>query len=67
MTEIITTGVIRTYHDIEKTKLKEEYFIHNNKIEGIYKYYHRNGQLREEINYIDGKRNGKKWKIIFHF
>ena len=43
MTEIITTGVFRTYHDREKTKLKEEYFIHNNKIEGIYKSYHYNG------------------------
>ena len=27
MTENITTGLIKTYHDEEKTKLKEEYFI----------------------------------------
>jgi hypothetical protein len=35
----ITTGLIRTFHDEEKTKLKEEYFIHINKKEGIYKSY----------------------------
>ena len=43
MTETMTTGVIRTYHDKEKTQLKEEYFVHNNKKEGIYKSYHDNG------------------------
>ena len=57
MTEIITTGVIRTYHDNAKTKLKKEYFIHNNKIEGSYKLYHDNGQLWHEVNYIDDKMN----------
>jgi len=56
--KIIFTGVIRTYHDEEKTKLKEEYFICDNKKEGIYKSYHDNGQLKEEVNYIDGKKNG---------
>ena len=25
---------------------------------GIYKSYHSNGQLSEEVNYIDDKRNG---------
>jgi antitoxin component YwqK of YwqJK toxin-antitoxin module len=28
------------------------------KREGIYKSYHKNGQLSCEVNYIDGKRNG---------
>jgi hypothetical protein len=37
MTKIITIGVIRIYHDKKETKLKEEYFIHNNKREGPYK------------------------------
>jgi len=70
MTEIITTGcepseknnlkiifpgVIRTYHDKEKTKIKEEYFICNNKKEGIRKSYYENGQLEGEVNYIDGR------------
>ena len=30
-------GVVRTYHDLKKTKLKEEYFINAGKKEGIYK------------------------------
>ena len=25
---------------------------------GIYKSYHENGELKEEVNYIYGKRNG---------
>ena len=49
-------GVVRTFHDKEKTKVKEEYFKMNGKIEGIYKSYHENGQLWEEVNYIDGKK-----------
>ena len=35
------TGVIRTYHI--NNELKEEYFVHNGKKEGIYKSYHYNG------------------------
>ena len=58
MYETITTGVIRTYHDQDETKLKEEYFVHNNKKEGIYKLYYENGDLWKEVNYIDDKRNG---------
>ena len=30
----------------------------NGKKEGIYKSYWNNGQLWEEVNYIDGKMNG---------
>jgi antitoxin component YwqK of YwqJK toxin-antitoxin module len=41
----ITTGLIRTFHDKEKTKIKKEYFRHNNKKEGIHKEYYVNGQL----------------------
>ena len=33
-------GVVRTYHDDAKTKLREEYFINAGKIEGIYKLYY---------------------------
>jgi antitoxin component YwqK of YwqJK toxin-antitoxin module len=51
-------GVVRTYHNEEKTKVKEEYFKMNGKIEGVYKSYHDNGQLFEEINYIDGLIQG---------
>ena len=73
MTENITTGLIKTYWDEEKTKLSKEYFICDGKKEGIYKTYWNNGQLKEEgiykqywdngrlclkITYIDGKENG---------
>ena len=44
-------GVVRTFHDKEKTKVKEEYFKMNGKIEGIYKAYHYCGQLSYEVNY----------------
>ena len=47
-------GVVRTYHDLKKTKLKEEYFINGGKKEGIYKSYFGNGKLEIEVNYIDG-------------
>jgi antitoxin component YwqK of YwqJK toxin-antitoxin module len=56
----ITTGLIRTFHDEEKTKLKEEYFIHINKKEGIHKEYYVDGQLFEEVNYINDKKEGIK-------
>ncbi len=29
------TGIVRTYYDMEETKLKEEYFLVNGKKEGI--------------------------------
>jgi antitoxin component YwqK of YwqJK toxin-antitoxin module len=54
----ITTGLIRTFHDEEKTKLKEEYFIHINKKEGIYREYYNNGQINVEVNYIGGGKEG---------
>ena len=41
----IFIGVIRTYHDKEQTKLKEEYFVNSGKKEGTYKAYCDNGQL----------------------
>jgi antitoxin component YwqK of YwqJK toxin-antitoxin module len=50
------TGVIREYFDEEQTKLKSEVFMNNGKKEGIYKSYYNNGQLWEEVNYIDGKK-----------
>jgi len=50
------SGVDRTYYDPKKTQLKSEVFIHMEKREGIYKSYYENGQLCEEINYIDGKK-----------
>ena len=56
--KIIFSGVIRTYYDQDETKLKEEYFVHNNKKEGIYKRYYKNGQLWEKVNYINNKKNG---------
>ena len=31
----MSTGVVRTYHDPEQTKLKEEYFMVNDLIEGL--------------------------------
>jgi antitoxin component YwqK of YwqJK toxin-antitoxin module len=53
------TGVVRTYYDTEKTKLQEEYFIHNGKKEGIYKVYdYSTGLVIIENNYINGKKEG---------
>jgi antitoxin component YwqK of YwqJK toxin-antitoxin module len=40
----------------KKLKVMYEYFTMNGKKEGIYKEYHYNGQLRSEVNYIDGKK-----------
>jgi hypothetical protein len=37
--------VVRIYYDEEKTMVDTEYFKMNGKIEGVYKRYHRNGQL----------------------
>ncbi len=52
-------GVVRTYYDTEKTKLKEEYFMLNNKKEGIYKLYDKKtGLIITEKNYINGKKEG---------
>ena len=75
MSEIIDNycGVVRTYHDIANTKLREEYFINAGKTEGIYKSYWENGQLKEEVNYIYGMvngiyksywKNGQLWKEV---
>jgi antitoxin component YwqK of YwqJK toxin-antitoxin module len=50
------TGVYREYFYKEQTKLKSEVFMNNGKMEGIYKSYYGNGQLKSEINYIDGKK-----------
>ena len=52
--------VVRTYHDDEKTKLREEYYEINGKKEGLYKKYYYNGQLEVICNYTDDKINGKK-------
>ena len=54
----IFCGVVKIYYDLEKTRLKEEYFMNNNKIEGIKKIYHETGELCVEVNYIDDKENG---------
>lgn len=42
-------GVVITYYDNAKTKLKEEYFINAGKKEGIYKSYQENGKLFSEV------------------
>ncbi len=52
------TGIVRTYYDNQKTKLKEEYFEVNGKKEGEYKEYYENGQLLRICNYINEKKEG---------
>jgi len=47
-------SVISTYYT--NGELKEEYFELNGKKEGNHKIYNDNGQLEEEVNYIDGLR-----------
>ena len=49
--------VIRTHY--ADGQLNEEYRLINNKIEGLYKRYHTNGQLWVICNYVDGKINGE--------
>jgi antitoxin component YwqK of YwqJK toxin-antitoxin module len=58
--------VVRTYHDPEETKLKEEYYEVDGKKEGIYKsyYYTQNtnnskNQLNVICNYTNDILNGK--------
>ena len=48
--------VIRDYHENEQ--LKEEYCLINNKKEGLYKEYYKNGQICEICNYVGGQING---------
>jgi hypothetical protein len=51
--------VVRTYHDVEKTIFKEEYYEIDGKKEGDYKLYDENGQLIGICNYINGNIEGK--------
>jgi antitoxin component YwqK of YwqJK toxin-antitoxin module len=46
------TGIIKTYNDCGS--LYEEYYHNNGKIEGSYKLYFPNGNLKETRNYING-------------
>jgi antitoxin component YwqK of YwqJK toxin-antitoxin module len=43
------TGIVRTYYDMEETKLKEEYFLVNGKNEGIKKHYD-TGKIKKYIH-----------------
>jgi antitoxin component YwqK of YwqJK toxin-antitoxin module len=58
--EHYSSGGFITHYDKEKTKVKEEYFKMNGKMNGIYKSYWKNGQLCTEVNYIDDIMNGIK-------
>ena len=51
--------VVRRYYNKEQTKLEEEYFEIDGKIEGVYKEYWDNGQLKQICNYINDYRNGE--------
>jgi hypothetical protein len=51
--------IVRTYYDLEQTKLKEEYYEVDDKKNGEHKLYHLNGKLHEICNYIDDKINGQ--------
>jgi antitoxin component YwqK of YwqJK toxin-antitoxin module len=42
--------VVRTYYDDEKTKLREEYYEVDGKIEGEYKQYYQNGCELSELS-----------------
>ncbi len=56
----MSTGVVRTYHDNEQTKLYQEYFTVDGLIEGQYKSYNdESGLLWSICNYINGKREGE--------
>ncbi len=47
------SNIIRTYY--KSGQLYEEFFQNSGKIEGVYKIFHENGNLKIESNYIDGK------------
>src|SRR4051812_14666692 len=52
---------IRTYHDAQKSKIDEDYFVSkadNTLIIGKYKRYYPNGKLMVEGNFDDGKKLG---------
>ena len=53
-----TSCIIKTYHDNHNKIIKEEYYQNNGKKEGVYKTYYYNGQIKFEVNYIDGKKEG---------
>lgn len=54
---------VKEYRDEEETILSEHYFLKNRKLEGVYKYWHRNGQLFEQCSFKDGNLDGeyKHW------
>ena len=49
--------VVRTY--FETGELEREFFEINGKKEGVYKYYHKNGNIYLICNYINGELNGE--------
>ena len=65
-----TAGVIKTYHKTDcddrtcncnernGIHLKTEYFQNGGKIEGIFMEYDKDGQIWQEINYVNGLKNG---------
>jgi antitoxin component YwqK of YwqJK toxin-antitoxin module len=55
----MSTGIFRTYYDIEQTKLYQEYFILNGNKEGEYKAYNTDGQLWIYCTYINGILEGE--------
>jgi hypothetical protein len=56
----VAQKTIRTYHDPEKQKLKEEYVVgdDNETMMGSYKNYYENGNLMMQGNFEDGKKSG---------
>lgn len=50
--------LIRTYHDDANTKLKEEYYMVNDMVNGEYKSYYESGQLEIICNFIDDIKHG---------
>jgi antitoxin component YwqK of YwqJK toxin-antitoxin module len=46
-------GVVRSYHDLAESKLKEEYFVNAGVREGVYRSYYEDGQIWNEVNYIN--------------
>jgi hypothetical protein len=54
-------GNIQEYYDEEKIILLRDYYIFNNKIEGIYKAYCYNRQIWETCNYKNDKGEYKSY------
>ncbi len=54
----LETGVLKTYYDKQKKKIKTEQNYHRGTLHGTSKIYYENGKLKSEGRYIKGRKSG---------